>query len=127
MPKPFPAEFRRDVIAVARNSDAPMSQLARDFGISVSCLKRWLTIAGREDGLGDQPGGARPTGPPVAAGSAEQRLRELEKRNRQLEQENEGVVSALPQTRPVPQAPARRSTTTSSPGSSPRRDRTSCG
>ena len=89
MPKPFPAEFRRDVIAVARSSDASLTQIARDFGISVSCLKRWLTIADREDGLSDQPGGGS-AGPPAATGAGtEQRLRELEKRNRQLEQENE--------------------------------------
>ncbi len=89
MPKPFPAEFRRDVIAVARSSDASLTQIARDFGISVSCLKRWLTIADREDDLGDQPGGSRSARPPAAGASSELRLRELEKRNRQLEQENE--------------------------------------
>lgn len=55
MPKPFPAEFRRDVIAVARSSDASMAQIARDFRISESCLSRWLKLADREDGLGDRP------------------------------------------------------------------------
>ena len=34
MPKAFPSEFRRDVVAVARRKQAPMSQIARDFGIS---------------------------------------------------------------------------------------------
>jgi transposase len=34
VPKPFPAEFRRDVIAVARKSEASIAQIARDFGIS---------------------------------------------------------------------------------------------
>ncbi len=90
MPKPFPAEFRRDVIAVARSSDASMAQIARDFGISESCLARWLKLADREEGLGDKPGGGRSAADtPAAAASAEQRLKELEKRNRQLEQENE--------------------------------------
>lgn len=96
MPKPFPAEFRRDVIAVARSSDASMASIARDFGISESCLARWLKLADRDDGLGDRPGGRRADGStpgstvtPAAAATAEQRLRELEKRNRQLEQENE--------------------------------------
>lgn len=32
MPKAFPLEFRRDVVAVARQSDAPIAQVARDFG-----------------------------------------------------------------------------------------------
>ncbi len=54
---------------------------------------RWLKLADREDGLGDRPGGHRSDGSPAvtpaAAATAEQRLKELEKRNRQLEQENE--------------------------------------
>jgi transposase len=51
MPKAFPLEFRRDVIAVARKGEASMTQIARDFGISESCLARWLKIADREEGL----------------------------------------------------------------------------
>jgi transposase-like protein len=31
MPKAFPEEFRRDVIAVARRGEAPISQIAKDF------------------------------------------------------------------------------------------------
>ena len=87
MPKPFPAEFRRDVIAVARKGEASVAQIARDFGISESCLVRWLKIADREDGLappaasGDRGGGG------AKDESAE--LRELRRRNKLLEQENE--------------------------------------
>ena len=47
MPKAFPKEFREDVIRVYRDSDASMAQVAKDFGISASCLKRWLTIDDR--------------------------------------------------------------------------------
>ena len=95
MPTPFPPEFRRDVVAVARSSEASMAQIARDFGISESCLSRWLKVADREDGQGDRPGGRRfsgrlaTTSTPVETASAEERLRALEKRNRQLEQEND--------------------------------------
>lgn len=32
-PKPFPEEFRRDVVAVARKREAPLTQTAKDFGI----------------------------------------------------------------------------------------------
>ena len=78
MPKAFPIEFRRDVVAVARKGEAPLSQIAKDFGISESCLHRWMKIADVEDGV--RPG-------VTAAESAE--LRELKKRNRLLEQENE--------------------------------------
>ena len=42
MPKAFPKEFREDVIRVFKDSDASMAQVEKDFGISPSCLKRWL-------------------------------------------------------------------------------------
>ena len=78
MPKAFPPEFRRDVVAVARKGEAPLSQIAKDFGISESCLHRWLSLADIEDGA--RPGLS-------STESAE--LRELKKRNKLLEQENE--------------------------------------
>ncbi|MET4059475.1 transposase-like protein [Arthrobacter sp. UYP6] len=45
MPKPFPAEFRRDVVAVARKHEAPISQIAKDFGVSEAILHNWLQKA----------------------------------------------------------------------------------
>ena len=88
MPKPFPKEFRRDVIAVARQGEQSIAQVARSFGISESCLNRWLQIADREDGL---PGRTSSTSVP-ALGSGEDleaENRELRRRTKQLEQENE--------------------------------------
>jgi transposase-like protein len=38
MPKAFPKEFRQDVIRVYRDSAASMAQVAKNFGISASCL-----------------------------------------------------------------------------------------
>lgn len=78
MPKAFPLEFRRDVVAVARKNEAPIARVAKDFGISESCLQRWLKLADIEDG-------AKPGITP--AGAAE--LRDARKRIRLLEQENE--------------------------------------
>ena len=78
MPKAFPAEFRRDVVAVARKGEAPISQIAKDFGISESCLHRWLNLADTQDGV--RPG-------VTSSESAE--LREAKKRVRVLEQEVE--------------------------------------
>ena len=78
MPKAFPLEFRRDVVAVARKGDAPIARVAKDFGISESCLQRWLKLADIEDG--NRPGVTQ-------ADAAE--LREAKKRIRLLEQENE--------------------------------------
>jgi len=84
MPKPYPLEFRRDVVAVARKHEAPLSQIAKDFGISESCLAGWLKKADVEDGVAP---GVTPTE------SAE--LREAKKRIRPLEQEAEVMRRAV--------------------------------
>jgi len=78
VPKPFPKEFREDVVRVARTSDSSVAQIAKDFGISESCLHRWLAMDDVEQG--NRPG-------VTASESAE--LRELRRRNKLLEQENE--------------------------------------
>ena len=78
MPKAFPEEFRRDVVAVARKREATLTQIAKDFGISEACLHRWLKLADVEDGV-------RPGVTTVEAAE----LREARKRIRVLEQENE--------------------------------------
>ncbi|APE14077.1 transposase [Mycobacterium sp. WY10] len=87
MPTPFPAEFRADVIAVARKGEAPLRQIAKDFGISEACLHRWLKIADREDGV-DRP--ASPAADDMAA-----QLREAHKRIKLLEQEAEVMRRAV--------------------------------
>jgi transposase-like protein len=38
------------VVAVARKGEAPLSQIAKDFGISESCLHRWPKLADVDDG-----------------------------------------------------------------------------
>ncbi len=80
MPKPYPREFRDDVVAVARRREDGVSikQIATDFGISETCLQNWLRAADVEDGT--RPG---------VNSSESAELRELRKRNRLLEQENE--------------------------------------
>ncbi len=78
MPRPYPKEFRDDVVAVARKGEAPLKQIARDFGISEGCLHNWMKAADIEDGK--RPG-------LTDVDRAE--MRELKKRNRLLEQENE--------------------------------------
>lgn len=44
MPKPYPREFRQDVVRVARAREPAqkIKQIAADFGISESCLTNWL-------------------------------------------------------------------------------------
>lgn len=78
MPKAFPEEFRRDVVAVARKRESTLIQIAKDFGISEACLHRWLKIADVEDGV--RPG--------VTTVEATE-LRDARRRIRVLEQENE--------------------------------------
>ena len=80
MPKPFPKEFRDDVVRVARNRDPgqTLKQIAADFGISESCLTGWMRAADAEEGA--KPG---------LSGDQAAELRELRRRNRLLEQENE--------------------------------------
>jgi transposase len=80
MPKPYPKEFRDDVVRVARSREpgVRIKDIAADFGITESCLSNWLARADRDDGI--KPG-------TTTTELAE--LRELKKRNRLLEQENE--------------------------------------
>jgi transposase-like protein len=80
VPKPYPKEFRDDVVRVARNREpgVHLKQIAADFGVSESCLNGWLKAADVEDGA--KPG-------TTSAENAENR--ELRKRLRLLEQENE--------------------------------------
>ncbi len=80
MPKPFPKEFREDVIRVYRDSDASMAQVAKDFGVSPSCLKRWLSIDDRKSAVPSPVG---------RAANESDALREANKRIKLLEQENE--------------------------------------
>ena len=78
MPKAFPKEFRRDVIAVARKREGSLVQMAKDFGVSTTCLHRWFSIADVEDGVR--------SGVTIAEAAE---IREIKKRNRLLEQEVE--------------------------------------
>ena len=78
MARAYPAEFRDDVVAVARKHAAPLSQIAKDFGISEATLHNWLKRADVEDGV--RPG--------VKQAESE-RERAQRKRIKTLEQENE--------------------------------------
>ena len=80
MSKPYPREFRDDVVRVARSRDAgvTLERIADDFGIHPMTLSKWMRQADVDDGA--KPGASRTE-------SAE--LRDLRRRNRLLEQENE--------------------------------------
>ena len=87
-PTDHPEEFRRDVIAVARKGEAPLRQIAKDFGMSEGCLHRWLKIADRDDGV--ERGTATKTGLDESI-----ELREARERIKLLEQEAEVMRRAV--------------------------------
>lgn len=80
MPKPYPREFRDDVVRVARNRDdgVTVEQVAKDFGVHPMTLFKWLRQADVDAGT-----------TPGVSSSESAELRELRRRNKLLEQENE--------------------------------------
>ena len=80
MPKPYPREFRDDVVRVARYRDAgvTLEQIAADFGIHVMTSSKWLRQADVDEGV--KPG---------TSTSESANLRAARRRIKLLEQENE--------------------------------------
>jgi transposase-like protein len=80
MAKPYPQEFRDDVVRVARNRDdgVTLEQIANDFGIHPMTLSKWLRKADVDAGV---KGGV------TSVEAAENR--DLRRRVKLLEQENE--------------------------------------
>lgn len=80
MPKPYPQEFRDDVVRVARNREpgVTIEQIAADFGVHPMTLTKWLRRAAVDGG--ERPG---------TTGAELDEVRELRRRNRLLEQEVE--------------------------------------
>ncbi|MET9326000.1 IS3 family transposase [Tsukamurella sp. NPDC003166] len=80
MPKPYPKEFRDDVVRVARDreSGVTIEQIAKDFGVHPMTLQKWMRRADIDDG--NKPG--------MTSGQSAE-LREANRRIRLLEQENE--------------------------------------
>lgn len=80
VPKPYPSEFRDDVVRVAQSREpgVTIEQIANDFGVHPMTLQKWLRRADIDAGA--RSGQTR---------SEAVEVRELRKRNRLLEQENE--------------------------------------
>lgn len=86
MPKPYPKEFREDVVPVARNREpgVTLEQVAADFGVHPASLTKWIRRTEAEENA--------ESGPVVGSGPARgesAELAEARKRIRLLEQENE--------------------------------------
>jgi transposase len=80
VPKPYPREFRDDVVRVARDREpgVMVEQIAKDFGVHPMTLFKWLRQADTDTDV--KPG---------VSGSDSAELRETRKRIKLLEQENE--------------------------------------
>jgi len=78
MPKKFPVEFKRDVVAVARRGDLTLAEVAADFDVSIESVRRWMRQADVDDGIRD------------GLTTAEQaEIVQLRRKARRLEMENE--------------------------------------
>ena len=78
MAKAHPPEFWRRAVELARGGGKPQSELARDLGISASCLRAWVAQADKDEVRKD------------GVSSSEQlELVELRRKMWQLEVENE--------------------------------------
>jgi transposase len=78
MPKKYPPEFKRDVVAVARRGDLTRAEVAADFDISIESVNRWMRQADIDDGIKD------------GLTTAEQaEIVQLRRKTRRLEMENE--------------------------------------
>jgi transposase len=80
VPKPYPREFRDDVVRVARDREpgVTVEQIAKDFGVHPMTLFKWLRQADTDEGV-----------KPVVSRNDSAELREARKRIKLLEQENE--------------------------------------
>jgi transposase len=79
MPAPHPPEFRQRAVELARQGTTPVSKIAKDLGISDSCLRNWMHQADADE----NPGGER------LSGGEKREFAELRRRNRLLEMEND--------------------------------------
>ncbi len=80
MPKPYPREFRDDVVrvALARDPEVTLEQIATDFKIHPMTLSNWI----RKHRAANDPS-------PSPGNDPSQDLREANRRIKLLEQENE--------------------------------------
>lgn len=86
VPAPHPPEFRRRAVELARLGEQPIAQIAKDLGISESCLRNWMAQADVDEG--------KNTAGPRLSTDERAELVELRKKNKRLEVELEIVKRA---------------------------------
>ncbi|MBM0229166.1 hypothetical protein DKT69_01735 [Micromonospora sicca] len=78
MPAPHPPEFRQRAVELARLRNKPIREIAKDLGISESCLRNSLAQADTDDGTREG-----------LSSDERKELAALRKEKRRLEVENE--------------------------------------
>jgi len=80
---PYPEQFRREAIELAKKSGRPISEIAKDLGVTEQSLRNWVrqadVDAGRAHGLG---------------GEEKEELRRLRREVRVLREEREILKKA---------------------------------
>ena len=80
---PYPEQFRREAIELAKKSGRPISEIAKDLGVTEQSLRNWVrqadVDAGRAHGLGSEE---------------KEELRRLRRENRILREEREILKKA---------------------------------
>ncbi len=80
---PYPPEFKAEAVKLARSSEKPISELARDLGVSTETLRNWTKQrqidAGKRDGV---------------TTDEREELRRLRKENEVLKEEREVLRKA---------------------------------
>jgi len=80
----FSPEFREDAVRLVIDSSRPIASVARELGIGEGTLGNWVSVY-RRDHVGEEPG--------LNVGD-QARLRELERRYREVKLENEFLKKA---------------------------------
>lgn len=78
MPKPYPKEFRDDVVRVARDRQpgVPIARIASDFGVHPMTLQKWMRRADIDEAT--TPGQSREQAAELRTARARVRLLEQE-------------------------------------------------
>ena len=81
----YTKEFKSEVVEYANNSTLPISQIAKEFGISDTCLHRWKHQETIDAGKGK---------PNQLTTNEKEELRRLRRENRKLREEKEILKKA---------------------------------